>query len=75
MSTLVIFQLYHGVNKFYFQLKTPTRPLEIKHTCLYVKITFNMIDLMHKQCKICKKNIIQIVPFLKFSSYIYQFQL
>ena len=55
MSTLVIFQLYRGVNKIYFQLKTLTRLLEIKHTCLYVKIAFNMIDFMHKQCKICKK--------------------
>jgi hypothetical protein len=33
--TLVVFQLYSGVHKLYIILtKTPTRSLEIKHTCL-----------------------------------------
>jgi hypothetical protein len=33
MPTLAIFQLYRGVNKFVLSTLTPTRPLEIKHTC------------------------------------------
>ena len=33
-QTLPIFQLYGGVKKILLLTYTPTRPLEIKHTCL-----------------------------------------
>jgi hypothetical protein len=42
--TLVVFQLYSGVKKLYYQLNTLTIPLEIKHTCQMTTFSCEMMS-------------------------------